>query len=368
MLGCVVPFLPGSAGEVWGHAGVPPVPDSYHNLPGLLLLALNDGIDPITRKRRGSPTGPVESITDMNSLLELFRQQLRFSMKASTHAVWARCQAQAELTPRPWLSMLVNDCVKKGKDLRHDGARYYFKPVMMTGLPNIVDSLAAIDKYVFNEKKLSLDGLLQALHGNFEGREELRQMLLNRAPKYGNDIGEVDELGERCVRILTEETAKYDSTGFWALPFLQTIAKHVVLGRGTGATPDGRLAGEPIADGGASPAYGMDKNGPTAVLRTASRMHNQPIAASILNMKFSPLTLRQDGGYEKLAALVRTYFELGGHHVQFNVVDAETLSAAQQSPELYSDLVVRVAGFSAYFTQLERTLQDEIIARTEHCL
>jgi len=368
MMGCVVLFLPGKAAEVIPPAGLPPTPGGYTNLPRLLLLALNDGRDPATGLQLGPRTGPPSGLEDMDAVFKALREQLRFALAMTAVPNKARCESHAELAPRPWLSMLVEDCIARGRDLRHGGARYNFSPIVASGLPNLADSLTSVEQFVFREKALSMEQLLEALRANFEGKEPLRQMLRNRAPKYGNDDEAVDAFGERCARMYAEEVARYDVPGFWALPFLQTIAKHVAFGRKMGATPDGRRAGEPIADGGVSPVYGMDRNGPTAVLRTVSRMHRPPITASVFNLKFSPLALHQDGGPDKLLALVRTYFEMGGHHIQFNVVDSATLKAAQRHPELHADLVVRVAGFSAYFTQLERALQDEIIARTEQAM
>jgi len=365
MMGCVVPFLPGKSAEVIPHADVPPTAGGYTNLPQLLLLALNDGKDIVTGKRLGPATGKPSGLANIEDVFDLLREQMRFSLASATHGTKARCDATADVLPRPWLSMLVKDCIETGLDLRRGGARYNFSPIVASGLPNLADSLAAVQQFVFKEKLLTMEELLELLRTNFEGRESIQQMLHNRSPKYGNDIELVDALAERCTRMYAEEVKLYDSPGFWAWPFLQTIAKHVSFGRRMGATPDGRLAGQPIADGGVSPVYGMDRNGPTAVLRTVSRMHGTPITASLLNMKFSPLALHGDGGIDKLVTLVRTYFEMGGHHIQFNFVDGETLRAAQDRPEQYADLVVRVAGFSAYFTQLERALQDEIIARTE---
>jgi formate C-acetyltransferase len=230
----------------------------------------------------------------------------------------------------------------------------------------MTDALASLAHHVFGQQSISMSALLQALDGNFEGNEPLRQMLLNRTPRFGNDDDQADSLMRRVFEIYFQAVDGRRNTkgGEYHINLLPTTV-HVYFGSVTGATPDGRKAHTPLSEG-VSPVQGADHKGPTAVLRSVAKMDHVRTGGTLLNQKFTPQVLDTDEGLDKLVQLIRTYFLLDGHHIQFNVVDAETLRLAQRHPEQYRSLIVRVAGYSDYFCDLSKTLQDEIIARTEH--
>jgi formate C-acetyltransferase len=273
----------------------------------------------------------------------------------------------AEILPSPFLSLVVEDCIERGVDVTAGGACYNFSGVQGVQIANVADSLAAVRQAVFEERWLPAAELLAALRENFAGREMLRQSLIHRAPKYGNDDERVDCYAQRWGDRYSELVEQYTTwrggpyqAGFY------TVSAHVPMGANVGATPDGRRAGEPLADGGLSPTAGRDCKGATAVLRSVGRL-NLALASNgtLLNMKFLPSFFAGEGALDKFVLLLRGFCRLKIPHVQFNVVSAETLRHAQAHPEEYQGLVVRVAGYSAYFTELDRGLQDEIIARTE---
>lgn len=275
-------------------------------------------------------------------------------------------------SPTPLLSVLVHDSLAKGSDITEGGARYNPSGVQGVGTANLADSLFVIKHAVFEEGALTYQELLAMLERNWqgEGDELWRQRFINRYAKYGNDVDEVDELGARFLRHYGEEVAKYENVrGGHFQPGSYTVSAHIPLGRNVGATPDGRMAGEQLADGGLSPMVGRDKNGPTASLASVSKLPNVLDSnGSLLNVKFSPATLAGEGGLDKLVAYLRAFCRMGIQHIQFNVVSRDTLLDAQAHPENHRDLVVRVAGYSAMFTELARGIQDDIINRTEHTL
>jgi formate C-acetyltransferase len=268
--------------------------------------------------------------------------------------------------PAPFLSLLIDDCIVSGKDYHDGGARYNTSYIQGVGLGTMTDGMSAIKYHVFKEQTISMDGLLAGLTADFVGQERLRLMLLNRTPRYGNDDDRADDV---MVRLFE---AYYDAVdgrpnmkgGRYRINLLPTTV-HVYFGSVIGATADGRRAGMPLSEG-ISPVQGADRHGPTAVIKSAAKMDHTRTGGTLLNQKFTPQLLQDEEGINKLAQLVRTYFKLDGHHIQFNVVDAETLRAAQENPEQYRDLIVRVAGYSDYFCDLGDALQEEIIARTEH--
>lgn len=275
-------------------------------------------------------------------------------------------------SPTPLLSVLVHDSLEKGEDITEGGARYNPSGVQGVGTANLADSLFVIKHAVFEEGALTYQELLAMLERNWqgEGDELWRQRFINRYAKYGNDVDEVDELGARFLRHYGEEVARYENVrGGHFQPGSYTVSAHIPLGKNVGATPDGRMAGEQLADGGLSPMVGRDKNGPTASLASVSKLPNVLDSnGSLLNVKFSPATLAGEGGLDKLVAYLRTFSRMGIQHIQFNVVSRDTLLDAQAHPENYRNLVVRVAGYSAMFTELARGIQDDIINRTEHTL
>jgi pyruvate formate-lyase/glycerol dehydratase family glycyl radical enzyme len=277
-----------------------------------------------------------------------------------------------EWAPVPLLSSLVDDCLSQGKDITAGGARYNFSGVQGIGIANLCDSLAALEGYVFTEKRLSFDAMLDVLEANFEvpDGDKIRARLINRYSKYGNDIDAVDHLGGRLLRVFCKSVEKYrNPRGGVFSPGSYTVSAHVPLGAVVGATPDGRLSGEQLADGGLSPMAGRDMDGPSAVLNSVSKLDNLLLSnGSLLNLKFTPSTLAGDKGLAKLADFLRAFVKLKLLHVQFNVVDAETLREAQRRPEDFAGLIVRVAGYSAFFVELSQEIQDDIISRHAHQL
>lgn len=283
-------------------------------------------------------------------------------------------------SPTPFLSSLVADSLKKGKDITEGGARYNPSGVQGVGTANLADSLLVLKRAVFGEGEngekveplISYKELVAVLERDWqgEGDEKLRQTFVNRFPKYGNDVDEVDYLGSRFLEFYCHEVEKYDNVREGKFqPGSYTVSAHVPLGAACGATPDGRRAHEQLADGGLSPMVGRDQHGPTASLKSVSKLKNELDSnGSLLNVKFSPSSLEGEAGIQKLAAYIRAFSRLGIQHIQFNVVDRATLIDAQRHPEQHKDLVVRVAGYSAMFVELSKTLQDDIINRSEHVL
>ena len=260
---------------------------------------------------------------------------------------------------------MVRDCIKDGVDITAGGARYDFTEAQGVGIANTADSLAAIKKLVFQERRISLSLLVAAMKGNFEDHEDLRQMLLNDAPKYGNNEPFVDEIAEEIVYNFYQEVEKYSNPrGGKFLPGLLTWTLADGFGSATGATPDGRKNGEVFSDS-IGAAQGRDAEGPTALIRSITRMDYTPVVGGLsFNMKFTPAMLSTDDSVQKLQSLIDTYFKLGGMQVQINVINRDTLMEAQRSPEKYRSLIVRVSGWSARFTTLSKALQNDVIART----
>ncbi len=338
----------------------------YFNLPKVLEITLNNGVDPRTEKLIGLVTGDPRAFRSYDELFAAFRRQLHhfIDVKVRGNQVVERLFAQQ--LPAPFLSLLIEDCLARGKDYHAGGARYNTTYIMGVAPGTCTDSLSALRWHVFDRKTLTMDALLEALRANFGGREDTRLLLWNRSPKYGND----DDYADGILAELFD--AYYDAVngrgntrgGCYRVNYLSTTC-HVYFGSLTGATPDGRRAGEPLSDG-ISPAQGADRQGPTAVIQSAARMDHARTGGTLLNQKFHPEVLEGEEGLDKLAGLVRSYFRMDGHHIQFNVVTAETLRAARANPEAHRDLIVRVAGYSDYFCDLTPALQDEILARTEH--
>jgi formate C-acetyltransferase len=268
--------------------------------------------------------------------------------------------------PSPFLSLLIDDCIANGKDYHDGGARYNTTYVQGVGLGTMADAMTAIKYHVFDRQTLTMAELIAVLTQDFEGFERIRQMLVNRTPKYGNDDDYADELMTATFEAYfrTVDGRKNTKGGNYRVNMLPTTC-HVYFGSVTGATPDGRRAWVPLSEG-ISPVQGADRSGPTAVVKSAAKMDHARTGGTLLNQKFTPQLLDSDEGLDNLVDLIRTYFKLDGHHIQFNVVDADTLCGAQADPEAHRDLIVRVAGYSDYFCDLGEELQEEIIARTEH--
>jgi len=277
-----------------------------------------------------------------------------------------------EFAPVPLLSCFIDNCLKTGKDITYGGAKYNFSGVQGIGIANLSDSLYALKKIVFEEKRISFKNLIKALDCNFCGieNEQLRVRLINKYDKYGNDNDEVDNLSSDILRYYSKTVEKHATPrGGTFVPGSYTVSAHIPLGKAVGATPDGRKSGDQLADGGLSPMVGRDMLGPTAVLKSVSKLDNYLTTnGSLLNVKFSPKTLEGDEGIHKLSDFLFAFMKLKIQHIQFNVISADTLKSAQENPNDYKGLVIRVAGYSAFFIELSREIQDDIIRRTEHNL
>ena len=338
----------------------------YFNLAKLLELALHDGFDPRTGKQIGPQTGDPRTFAAFDDLMAAWTAQLHhfIDLKIAGNAVFERMYA--EHAPAPYLSLLIDDCIAKGVDYNAGGARYDTSYIQGVGTGTLTDSLAAIKQLVFDDGSVSMEELLGVLADDFGGHEALRQMVVNKVPKYGNDDDRADALMVRCFEAFYEavEGRPNERGGTYHINMLPTTC-HVYFGKVMGATADGRRAGLPLSEG-ISPVQGADRKGPTAVMNSAAKMDHVRTGGTLLNMKFTPEVLEGERGLETMGALVRGYFGQDTHHVQFNVVTAEQMREAQADPDGHRHLIVRVAGYSDYFCDLSKELQEEIIERTEH--
>ena len=306
------------------------------------------------------------NFSTFDQLLTAYREQLHYFVDTKIKGNNIIERLYAEYMPAPFMSLLFDDCIAKAKDYHNGGPRYNSTYIQGVGIGTLTDSLSAVKYHVFDKRSMTMGELLELLRNNFEGSEKFRRMFLNDTPKYGNDDDYADGIAQSVFRMYFDLLDGRPNTkgGKYRVNLLPTTV-HIYFGRVTGATPDGRKGGEPLSDG-ISPAQGADRKGPTAVIKSASKIDHAKTGGTLLNQKFMPQLLADEAGREKLGHLIRTYFKLGGHHLQFNVVDAETLRKAQQEPEKYKDLIVRVAGYSDHFVDIGKELQDEIISRTEH--
>ncbi|MGB6896622.1 MAG: formate C-acetyltransferase/glycerol dehydratase family glycyl radical enzyme [Dehalococcoidia bacterium] len=337
------------------------------NLPLCLELALNNGRGRLFSDQLGLPTRDPRSFTCIEDVVEAYRAQVEHLVGQMVEGLEGLAQAHAERRPVPLASSLTDDCLTRGLDLTAGGARYNFTGVQGVGVATVADSLAAIDSLVFEQKRITMGELLAALDTDFEGRESLRQMLLNKAPKYGNDDDHADRFARLAAEIYCRAVEKHRNLrGGSHSPGLYSVTTHVAFGLMVGATPDGRRASEPLSQG-ISPAHGRDRRGPTAALKSAAKLDHTLVSngLALIQMLSLGASARKHAN-DVLGGLLEAYFALGGQELQWNLVDRATLLAAQQDPEAYRGLVVRVAGYSALFTDLNRVVQDELIARTEH--
>ncbi|TSK09075.1 MAG: glycyl radical protein [Geobacter sp.] len=338
----------------------------YFNLVKMLELALHDGVDPMTGRQLGPQTGRGESFDSFEALFEAFRAQLSHFIDIKIRGNRLIEMIFASAMPAPFLSVLTDDCIRRGVDYNAGGARYNNSFIQGVGIGSITDALSAIKEQVFERKAIPLADLVAELDADFAGQEPLRQRLWNKTRKYGNDDDYADDLMRLVFDAFFDVVDGRPNTknGVYRIEMLPTTC-HVYFGSVVGATPDGRRRGTPLSEG-ISPVQGADRNGPTAVIRSAGKMDHIRSGGTLLNLKFSPALLFGANGLDGVAALVRSYFRMDGHHVQFNVVHVETLKRAQANPSEHRDLIVRVAGYSDYFCDLSAELQNEIIARTEH--
>ena len=338
----------------------------YFNMPKVLEITLNNGVDPRTGKRIGIATGDPRGFASFDELFAAYERQLNHFINIKIRGNNVIERLYAEYMPAPFLSILIDDCIDRGLDYHAGGARYNSTYIQGVGLGTITDSLTALKYHVFDRRDVMMDEFLTALSSDFVGAEPLRQLLVNKTPKYGNDDDYADEVMQAVFEAYFSAIDGRPNTkgGEYRINLLPTTV-HVYFGAVTGATPDGRRAGRPLSEG-ISPVQGADRHGPTAALLSAAKLDHLRTGGTLLNQKLTPRLLADTDGLKKFVQLVRGYFALDGHHVQYNVVDAETLRAAQRDPDSYRDLIVRVAGYSDYFCDLSKALQDEIIARTEH--
>ena len=338
----------------------------YFNLVKVLEITLNNGIDPRTGKKIGIETGEPTQFNSFAELFQAFKNQLHHFIDIKIRGNNIIERLYAIYMPAPFLSIIISDCIEKGKDYNAGGARYNTDYLQGVGIGTITDGLSAIKYHIFDQKNINMKKLKEVLKDNFVGHEEIRQLFLNKTPKYGNDDDYADDIMKLVFNAFYQEVngRKNTKDGVYRINMLPTTC-HIYFGSVAGATPDGRRAGAPVSEG-ISPVQGADRSGPTAVIKSAAKMDQVKTGGTLLNQKFTPQLLEGEEGINNLAHLIRAYFKLGGHHIQFNVVSADTLRAAQKEPEEYRNLIVRVAGYSDYFNNLSKTLQDEIISRTEH--
>ena len=337
----------------------------YLNVPKILEVTLHNGIDPVSGRKVGLETGEADSFQTFEDLYAAFLKQIHYFVDMKVRVSNYIDRMFAKYAPATFLSLFIDDCIAKGKDYYNCGPRYNTTYIQCTGLGTITDSLCSLKKHVFEDKRYTMDEMLQAMNDNFVGHEVMRQYILNHTPFFGNDDDKADSVAVRVFNDLYDAIeGKPNTKGeCFHLNMLSTTC-HVYFGKVMGATPNGRLAGRAISDG-TSPSHGADTHGPSAVIKSLGKLDQVKSGGTLLNQRFMPSLLKREEDVAKLASLIRTYFALGGHHIQFNIVDTETLYAAQKCPEDYRDLLVRVAGYSDYFNDMNADLQADVIARTE---
>jgi len=338
----------------------------YLNVPKILELTLNNGVDPLTNKRAGIKSGDPLNFTTFEDLYSAFQKQLNYIVNQKITVSNYIDRMFAKYSPAPFLSVVIDDCIAKGKDYYNSGPRYNTNYIQCTGLGTVTDSLSVIKKHVFEDSTITMKRLLDAMSNNFKDEEILRQSIINRTPFFGNDDDNADSIAQRVYLDLFKAIDGKPNTkgGVFHLNMLSTTC-HIYFGKVLGATPNGRFAFKSISDG-TSPSHGYDTNGPSAVMRSLSKIDHTLSGGTLLNQRFLPSLLKREKDIQKLGQLVRTYFKMGGHHIQFNIVDTATLLAAQKNPEDYKDLLVRMAGYSDYFNDMNEDLQQEVIERTEN--
>lgn len=337
----------------------------YLNVPKILEVTLNNGVDPVSGRKVGLETGDPRGFASYDELYAAFMEQVRYFVDMKVRVSNYIDRMFAKYAPATFLSLFIDDCIAKGRDYYNCGPRYNTTYIQCTGLGTITDSLATLKKHIFEDKRWSMDELLKAMSNNFEGVEAMRQTILNRTPFFGNDEEYADTIAVKMFDDLYDTIeGKPNTKGeCFHLNMLSTTC-HVYFGKVMGATPNGRLAGRAISDG-TSPSHGADTHGPSAVIKSLGKLDQVKSGGTLLNQRFLPSLLKREEDISKLSSLIRSYFALGGHHIQFNIVDTETLYAAQKCPEDYRDLLVRVAGYSDYFNDMNADLQADVIMRTE---
>lgn len=339
----------------------------YLNVPKILEITLNNGIDPVTGKTVSIQTGDPKSFKTYHELYNAFLRQLHHIVDLKMRVSNYIDRMFAKYAPAPFLSVVIDDCVSKGRDYYDGGPRYNTSYIQCCGLGTITDSLSALKTHVFESAAVSMDRMLKAVQNNFKGEEVLRQTIMNRTAFFGNDNDAADDIAVQVYNDLVDAIdgkPNIKQGGKYHLNMLSTTC-HVYFGKVMGASPNGRLAGKSISDG-TSPSHGADTHGPSAVIKSLTKLDQTKSGGTLLNQRFLPSLLRKEEDIKKLGQLIRSYFTLGGHHIQFNIVDTATLLAAQANPEDYKDLIVRMAGYSDYFNDMNADLQQEVIERTEN--
>lgn len=337
----------------------------YFNLPKIFELTLNNGYDKVAKKQLGLQLGYATEFKTFDELFDAYKKQIEYFLDIKIQGSNVIEKIYADYMPVPFLSIITNDCISKGKDYNAGGARYNTNYLQGVGIGTITDCVAAVKYNVYDEKKFTMEELMQALDDNFEGHEVIWNLVSNKTPKYGNDDPYADELMKEIFTFYQKSVTGRPNMkgGTYRINMLPTTC-HVYFGEVMMASPNGRLAHKPVSEG-ISPEKGADVNGPTAVVKSASKMDHLQTGGTLLNQKFTPSVVAGEEGLDQMANLIRSYFNMDGHHIQFNVIDRQTLINAQKHPEDYKDLIVRVAGYSDHFRNLSKALQDEIIERTE---
>ena len=337
----------------------------YFNLPKIFELTLFDGVDQMTGKQLGPHTGRAEDFQTFDQLWEAYTRQIEHFLSVKIRGSNIIEALYAKYMPVPFLSILTNDCIARGKDYNAGGARYNTSVIQGVGTGTITDCLAAVKYNVYDNQNFTMAELLSAMKDNFQGHDRILNLVRNKTPKYGNDNDYADGLMRKVFNYFVDSVSGRPNMrgGTYQVDMLPTTC-HIYFGDVMIASPNGRLAHKPVSEG-ISPEKGADVSGPTAVIKSCAKMDHLKTGGTLLNQKFTPAVVAGEEGLDRMADLVRTYFDMDGHHIQFNVVGRETLLAAQKNPEEYRDLIVRVAGYSDYFRNLDKPLQDEIIERTE---
>jgi formate C-acetyltransferase len=355
--GCIHTAIDHRSYDIGGAAGF--------RLPLSLELALNNGVSRVSGTQVGPKTGDPRKFKSYEEVWEAFKKQVQFQTPLIIGIRYIDQKVHEEF-PTPFQSTQLDECIKRGLDMECGGALYSNDQLGMVGLINVVDSLAAVKKLVFEEKKITMEQLVDALDKNFEGYEDLHMLLLKGAPKFGNDDDYVDLIANDIIDLCKAEVEKYKSVAYREpVIFAASIAVNITMGWFIGALPDGRKAGEPLAEGGVSPYQGRNVSGITATLNSVMKLDLPKIWGSVLNIKINPSLLKEEEKVRKFVSIIRTYLQNGGHHVQFNIISSDVLRDAQMHPENYRDLLVRVATYSAFFVELAKEHQDDIIRRTE---
>ena len=337
----------------------------YFNIPKVFELTFNNGYDKISKKQLGLQLGYADDFKTYDELFDAFKKQMKYFIDVKIQGSNIIEKIFADCMPAPFLSILTNDCIAKGKDYNAGGARYNTKYLQGVGIGTITDCLAAVKYNVYDKKNFTMDELMAALDDNFIGHERILNLVKNHSPKYGNDDEYADEIMKQVFEYYQGEVTGRPNMlgGMYRVNMLPTTC-HVYFGEVMMASANGRLAHVPVSEG-ISPEKGADVNGPTAVIKSCAKMDHLMTGGTLLNQKFTPSVVAGEEGLNQMASLIRSYFNMDGHHIQFNVIDRQTLLNAQKYPEEYKDLIVRVAGYSDHFRNLSKALQDEIINRTE---